>query len=68
MCTDCVAITAPVNHHSVYECRFKRHRIPISPIEIHSQLYAKMRTILIKHIWHLRCFSHLAPTTQPFSA
>ena len=41
-------------------------KIPL--IESHSQLYAKMRTILIKHICHLRCFSHLALTAQPFSA
>ena len=38
-------------------------KIPL--IESHSQLYAKMRTILIKHIWHLGCFSHLLLTAQP---
>ena len=36
-------------------------------IESHSQLPVKMRTILIKYIWHLRCFSHLLLTAQPFS-
>ena len=40
-------------------------KIPL--IESHSQLYAKMRTILIKYIWHLGCFSHLLLTAQPFA-
>ena len=36
-------------------------------IESHSQLYVKMRIILIKFIWHLRCFYHLAPDLQASS-